>query len=115
MELSEFIKGVILDIRKGIESAKDGLGEDVLPPDFTDAEGVLHANKRTSSSSGTTSKKTILSNIEFEVSLIEGRKEEGSVGLGVFLGGFGLGTKNNSEDAKSSLSKIRFTIPIRLH
>jgi hypothetical protein len=114
MELNEFIKGVIVDIRKGIKDASEELKGNILPHDFTDANGVLMSKKRKSTGSGTNSENVILSNIEFEVVLMENNKEGGSVGLGVFLGEVGLGTKKSSEDVKSSLSKIKFTIPIVL-
>jgi hypothetical protein len=55
-----------------------------------------------------------ISNIIFEVSLTDEPKDDVSSGVGVLFGALNLGAKENSETQQSSLSKIKFNIPIDL-
>ncbi len=111
MQLSEFIKDVITNIYEGISSAKESTGKNILPQGGLVSEGIPYVK----SGIGPTSKPTMISNIEFEVSLTDGTKDGVNGGIGVLLGALTLGAKGNSETEQTSLSKIKFNVPIELN
>lgn len=110
MELNEFIKNVIVNIYNGISEAQQSTNKQVLPKGGVISEGIPYVK----SGLGPTASATMISNIEFEVSLTDGSKDGVSGGIGVMLGSLGIGTKGSSETQQTSLSKIRFNIPIEL-
>lgn len=110
MELKDFIKDVITDIYEGISEAKKQTGKSILPSGGLVSEGIPYVKNGI----GPTASATMVSNLEFEVSLTDGNKDGVSGGIGVLLGSLSLGGKSNSESQQTSLSKIRFNIPIEL-
>lgn len=109
MNLDEFIKDVIVNIYNGISDAKNETSRNVIPQGES-ADGMPNV-KGGSRNSGYM---TLVSNIEFEVSLTNGEKDGVAGGIGVLLGALSLGAKTNNETTQTSLSKIKFTIPIEL-
>lgn len=110
MELKDFVKDVIVDIYEGISEAKKQTGKSILPSGKLVSEGIPYVKEHISP----TASATMVSNLEFEVSLTDGSKDGVSGGIGVLLGSLSLGGKSNSESQQTSLSKIRFNIPIEL-
>lgn len=110
MQLNDFIKDVITNIYNGVSEAQKSTGKDVLPSGGLVSEGIPYIK----SGIGPSASATMISNIEFEVSLTEGNKDGISGGIGVLLGALTLGSKANSEAEQISLSKIKFNIPIEL-
>lgn len=110
MELNEFVKDVIVSIYDGILEAKKATGKPVLPSGGLVSEGVPYVK----SGIGPTAHATMISNLEFEVALTDGTKDGVNGGIGVLLGSLTLGAKGNSETQQTSLSKIKFNIPIEL-
>lgn len=110
MELKEFIKEVIVDIYDGISDAKKATGKTVVPEASLVPESIPYVKNGI----GPGAKATMVSNLIFEVSLAETDKEGSSGGIGVLLGSFNLGGKTTTENNQSSLSKIKFNIPIEL-
>ena len=107
MELNEFIKEVIVQINGGISSAEKELGKKVIAEDVSGTKDVQYVTP-----SGKDSR--LVSNVVFELSLINNMKDGKASGIGVFLANIGIGTKENSEIEQTSLSKIRFNVPILL-
>lgn len=107
MELNEFVKDVIVSIYDGISEAKKATGKPVLPSGGLVSEGIPYVKNAIGPA-------TMISNLEFEVALTDGTKDGVNGGIGVLLGSLTLGAKSNSETQQTSLSKIKFNIPIEL-
>lgn len=110
MELNEFVKDVIVSIYDGISEAKKATGKPVLPSGGLISEGIPYVKNGI----GPNTHATMISNLEFEVTLTDGTKDGVNGGIGVLLGSLTLGAKGNSETQQTSLSKIKFNIPIEL-
>jgi hypothetical protein len=52
--------------------------------------------------------------IEFDVAVTVTEGSEKKGGIGVFTGGFGIGGQANANTANSSVSRIRFNVPVVL-
>ena len=109
MQLNEFIKDVIVNIYDGLNHAKDATRSTVLP-----SGGLIEGLPYVKDGIGPNAKAKFISKLEFEVSLTDGSKDGISGGIGVLLGAINIGTKGNIETEQSSLSKIKFSIPIEL-
>jgi hypothetical protein len=110
MQLNNFIKDVITNIYDGVSLAQKTTGKNILPSGGLISEGIPYVKEGI----GPNSSATMISNIEFEVSLTDGTKDGNTSGIGVLLGAISLGTKGNSETEQISLSRIKFNIPIEL-
>lgn len=110
MQLNEFIKDVILNIYDGLNQAKDATGKNIIPSGGLVSDGIPYVKD----GMGASASAKFISNLIFEVSLTDESKDGVSGGVGVLLGALNLGTKGNSETQQSSLSKIKFNIPIDL-
>lgn len=110
MELNEFVKDVIVSIYDGIAEAKKATGKPVLPSGGLISEGIPYVKNGI----GPNTHATMISNLQFEVALTDGTKDGVNGGIGVLLGSLTLGAKGNSETQQTSLSRIKFNIPIEL-
>lgn len=110
MELKDFIKDVIVDIYEGISAAKKTTGKRIIPEASLIPESIPYVKNGI----GPNSQATMVSNLVFEVSLTNENKDGTSSGIGVLLGSFNIGGKESSENQQTSLSKIKFNIPIEL-
>ncbi len=52
--------------------------------------------------------------IEFDVAVMVTEGNEKKAGIGVFTGAFGVGGQANTNTANSSVSRIRFSVPVIL-
>ena len=114
MELKEFITEVILHIREGIVKAESGNVGSVLPHPESARDSILHVSETVKENGRLTKIARMITNLEFEVALTESNSGSSSSGLGVFLGGVGVGAKGEKSKELTSLTKIKFTIPIKL-
>lgn len=110
MILDEFIKEVIVSIHKGIDKAQLEGGKEILPNSGLISESIPYVKYGV----GPTAKSSMISNVEFEVSLINSDKDGVSGGIGVLLGAISLGAKGSNEKENISHSKVKFNIPIKL-
>lgn len=110
MELNEFVKSVIVNIYDGISDAKKVTGKSVLPSGGIVSDGIPYVKN----APGPSANAIMISNLEFEVSLTDGVKDGTHGGIGVLLGALTIGAKGDSETQQTSLSKIKFNIPIEL-
>ena len=106
MEIKEFVTEVIVQIRDGIKDAEEKTGSNILPTDNYEDGRVI-----TTRNCGDYSP---VANLVFELSIVDNKKDGKSGGIGVFLGNVGIGAKGNEETEQTSLSKIKFNIPILL-
>lgn len=111
MDLNDFIKDVIVSVYDGISKAKQETGFQVIPSGLSASEGIPYVVNEVGPRG---SKSTLVSNLHFEVSLTESTKDGSTGGIGVMLGNLGIGVKGNNESNQSSLSKIKFNIPIEI-
>jgi len=114
MDIDIFIKEVIVGIFNGIDMAEKSLDKNIIPDEAIEIKGSPCVKTVIYPGGRSLTKYVAMSNLEFEVSLTESNKDGVSGSIGVFLGSVGIGTKGNSEDEKSTLSKIKFNIPIQL-
>ena len=94
MELQEFVKETLLQITKGVKEAQEearSYGGVVNPRLVQDA-----------------------TNVEFEVGLTESSEDKTKKGIGVLLGGLKGGIDGSDSRTTSSVTKIRFTVPLVL-
>lgn len=106
MELKEFVKNTLIEIVEGVKDAKEEckkLGGEVTPAKHGASLGV---------GEGTRYRPT--QNIEFEVALSEMDKSGSNKGIGVALSVIRIGGDSNKEKEMQSLSKIKFSVEIKL-
>lgn len=109
MELNEFIRDVIVNIYEGVDMAKKSTGKKVIP-----ISGTITPSSPKSFKDISDDVVKVVSDIEFEVSLIESEKSDKSKVIGVMLQAIKGGFSNNKENSETSTSKIKFNIPIAL-
>ena len=106
MELDKFIEETILQIVKGVKSSQEKAKE----------SGALINPECAMSNGGRvyTQHRKYIDLIDFEVGLtnVDGKEEKG--GIGVFFGGFGIGGSENSDVQNTSITKVKFSVPIIL-
>lgn len=110
MDLNEFVKDVIVSIYDGLSKAQEEVGTSIIPSAGIVSEGIPYVKNDPNPRNPA----TMVSNLQFEVSLTDGTKDGINGGIGVMLGNLTIGAKGNSEYNQTSLSKIKFNIPIKL-
>ncbi len=111
MNLDDFIKTAITDIVKGIVEAKkdvDTYGAKI------GSDPMLAGVKNDTSVVPSATGREQISLVEFDIALSESNASEKKGGIGVFLASVGVGGQASSGKEFSSLSKIKFTIPLML-
>lgn len=113
MKLDEFIFESIKQVLDGIGSARDYAeskgskisGENLNFTGAKNGAGIVYYN-------GTSGE--IVERIEFDIAVTakEGDKSKGGVGL--FVGAIGLGAQGETNSENSSISRIRFSVPLYL-
>lgn len=53
-------------------------------------------------------------NVQFDVAITANEDSKASGGIGVFVGAFGVGSKGETGEAASSMSRIQFSVPLAL-
>lgn len=113
MKLDEFIYESIKQVIDGIDSAREYAetkgakisGEHLNFIGAKNGGGVVYMNQ---------SNGEIIEKIEFDIAVAakEGDKLKGGVGL--FVGAVGIGTQGYIESENSSMSRIKFSVPLHL-
>ena len=100
MELQEFIKKALADIVWAVAAAQDECKENgsIINPTFLQKEVGM---------------RTEVQHVEFDIALSSSEETSKRAGIGVFLGSVGLGGRTHSEAANASLTRIKFSVPIR--
>jgi hypothetical protein len=108
MELKKFIEETLMQIVDGVSSAQKKCAENgaVVNPSYRD-----NTNDATIKHNGLVRMAT---NVQFEVLLIQNEGSENNIGIGVFIGGFGIGGKSKADKSKYLGTPLKFNIPIAL-
>lgn len=110
MELKDFVKNTLIQIVDGVIEAERELeqkGATVNPVGgYFDQKQV---GGRTWSF-----KDGITEVVDFDVALTNSEKEGSSAGIGVLLGSINLGAKGASEETITSVTRIKFSVPVLL-
>jgi hypothetical protein len=110
VELKDFVKNTLVQIVDGVLEAEKELsqkGATVNPIGGYFDQAQLGG--RTWSF-----KDGITESVEFDVALTNSEKEGTAAGIGVLLGSINLGAKGSSEDTVTSVTRIKFSIPVLL-
>jgi len=108
MILKDFIQETITSILDGISEASKTHGDRVVPQlsigDGDPLHGIMLAAPRLEP----------VSNIEFDVAVTASDTTEGKVGAGIKVLDIGFGSDLSGERQRSTVSRIKFVVPIRL-
>ena len=110
MELKEFVKETLTQIVDGVIEAGEELRKknaDVNPIGGHFDQSALQGRQWSF-------KEGVTEVVSFDVALTDQSSKGTKGGIGVFLGSVGLGSQGQSEASQTSLSRIRFQIPILL-
>ncbi len=106
MELQQFVTETLIQIVEGVQDAKADVrsaGGEINPE-------LMSAGKDQMVS--TSNRMVQLVDFDVAVTVSEGTGTKG--GGGIFVGAFGLGAQGESTAASSSVSRIKFQVPISL-
>lgn len=115
MELQEFISGTLVQISLGIESAASQL---------KDSKALV--NPRNVSTTGSKDEHIygylnvhrkfykVVQKIEFDVAVTAEKAKETKNGIGISVGSLTVGSQGKSDATSSTVSRIRFTVPMVL-
>jgi hypothetical protein len=107
MDLETFIAETLRQIVRGVETAQqhnDCKGAKISPKGK-----MLNMSSKTCSATDPAPRQ-----IEFDVAVTVSEGSEKKAGIGVFSGVFGVGGQANSNAANSTISRIKFTVPVIL-
>ncbi len=115
MNLEEFISQALVQVARGMKKAEEGLesaGSIVNPREVsvstTDGGKIYGYITKT----GTSLRAIQLVEFDVAVTVTEGKETKG--GIGVVMGAVALGSSGKSDTHNSSISRLRFSIPIAL-
>ena len=109
MKLEDFISEALIEIVSGIKRAQtstESTGAKINPKGYIVPQGKLVGQKWNSKNGDTTEV------IEFDIAVTTTEGTETKGGIGVFVGAVGLGSQGRSEAQNSSVTKIKFSVPI---
>jgi hypothetical protein len=106
MELQEFIRTVLVQVVRGVESAQQEFKDSkaVINPLGTKALIALEKNKETPA----------FTNVEFEVALEVKKSGKQSGGVGIQVAVFKMGADGEKANSESHTSRLRFAVPVHL-
>lgn len=113
MELSKFISDTLTQIAEGVNGAKQKykeLGGAVCPSGYKQVEGGLPYAKETPIHG----QASLMSVVEFEVSLTNDHSGSATGGIGVLFGAVNIGGKTESASSTVSLTRVKFNVPVKL-
>ncbi|MBU1487110.1 hypothetical protein KKH56_03560 [bacterium] len=103
MKLKEFVSGSLMEIFEGVKEVHDKMGK-IYP-------GGMPENYIRQGHFLTTDRK-IGSFVEFDVAVTVSEESGTKGGIGVFSGLINLGTSGESSKSDTSLSRVKFQVPI---
>ena len=110
MDLREFVRETLVQIVGGVVDARDPIvekGGDINPVGGNFDQASL-GERQWDWKRGATEI------IEFDVALTKSDKEDAKSGIGVFLGGIAIGARSSGENAYSSMTRVKFSVPLLL-
>jgi hypothetical protein len=116
MNLQDFVSQALVQIASGLRAADvelSALGAIVNPRHVAGA-GADKANVYGYLvEQGTTLRRAVHS-VEFDIAVTANEGKETKGGIGIVVGAIGIGSQGRSEEANSSVSRIKFKVPIAL-
>lgn len=111
MDLKEFVSSVLTQIVDGVREAQSGRGIEsgLINPNLFASQGALHEKGHLVSRHG-----QLVQNVEFDVALTVNEGTQTKGGIGVFVGTVGLGSQGQSDKSASSVSRVKFSVPLSL-
>jgi hypothetical protein len=107
MNLREFVSTVLTDIINGVRDAQEEAGKS---PD----SGAIVAPGTYLYPDGTPEEGSRPQNVEFDVAVTSEEGKSSKKGLGIVVASIGIGAQGQSEAKSSSVSRIKFIIPLVL-
>lgn len=111
MELKDFISGTLIQIIEGVSEAQNYAAENntkVNPPNLT----LIKAGSNDIYCDTSNSKYAQI--VDFDVAITTSDESSGKAGIGIFVGPVGIGGQTKSDQSNSSVSKLKFSVPVLL-
>ena len=110
MDLQEFVTQTISQIVKGVDSAQSSVVEKggEINPHVNTSHEQLGKQGFLWSSEGP------VQIVQFDVALTVSEGTDTKGGIGVFAGAIGVGSSGASSEQNSSVSRVKFSVPLRL-
>jgi hypothetical protein len=109
MNLRDFVKQAIVEIIEGVADANSEIGQDCVDPS---PHMTTQPQELAKQGYFNGQNHRLVQSVDFDVAVTATEGTETKGGIGIFVAGFGVGTQGSSNQASSSLSRIRFKIPI---
>ena len=112
MKLQEFVAETLKEIIAGVKKSQkyaESEGAWVSPEMRPDGYGEGTRKVGWTAQDGAN-----IEQIEFDVAVTSTEGSETKAGVGIFVAGIGLGAKGKSDESTSSISRIKFSIPLGL-
>jgi hypothetical protein len=117
MDLEDFISTTLTQIAKGIEKASQNLEDSnalisprniqPVPKNEFKVYGYLESQEKSKYL-------RVVEQIEFDVALTALQGEDRKGGVGVMVGSIGIGVQGKTQEENSSLSRVKFRVPMVL-
>ena len=111
MDLKDFVGQALADIVQGVLDAQSALGTNgtYINPQLSTQQGDLQKHGNLVSIQGQP-----VQRVEFDVAVTAAKAKGTKDGIGVVVGVIALGSKGHSSAESSSVSRIKFSVPITL-
>jgi len=107
MELKEFVSETLTQIIAGVKKAQDkNNGDDLINPKI-----AIHGDKG-NSIAGEVNNRNVVHDVQFDVAVTAIDSDSSKAKIGVVSGIFNAGAEGKTENKNSSVTKIKFTVPI---
>lgn len=110
IKLEDFITEVLGQIIKGVKNADAVAAEHeaiINPPAYRSTQGYLYHDVDHNIGNS-------IEEIEFDIAITAVEKSEGKAGAGIFVSVIGLGAQTKEGLENSTISRIKFSVPIKL-
>lgn len=107
MKLQDFVSETLKEIITGVEKAQKAAknsGAEINPRDHFEAPSGKYLFRAG----------FLAEHVEFDVAVTTSEGTESKGGLGIFVAGIGVGAQGKSDSSSSSVSHIKFAVPIVL-
>ena len=99
MKLQDFVSETLKEIIAGVKDVKS----------FASSQGA-----EVNPSIGSRKNFSLIKDVEFDVAVTSTEESESKKGAGILVAGFGIGIKGKSDLLSSTVSRIKFSIPVIL-
>ena len=110
MKLQEFVSETLKEIIAGVKEAQKYAASEstLVNPELLATGGTKSGTYQTAYMGQPPAY------VEFDVAVTSTEGSATEAGAGIFVAGFGLGAKGKSDESSSSLSRIKFSVPVGL-